>query len=256
MKLFGWPGSTLTIYYCLTAAAPSSAMSSLSATLVINKAFCSAQMVAMVWCDVGSRSWIGRPELWLNEFASGGAGIGLKTFFGGFFVALDSLKCRAGSHVRIRSHPSPLQLLLFPHGVDVWVVGEGSRCVSARVYVCMCVSVVVTPPPPHLSLLCFLTSSTPLCLSCSVPHSWQAAKSSSSSITWMESPPPPYTLAHTHRHTVHPQCAMEIVQYLAILVEEESSLFTPCCFSGQCVWLAEATARLQKWKCRFNGRLI
>lgn len=61
----------------------------------------------------------------------------------------------------------PLQFLLFPNGVDMWVVGEGSH----RVCVCKCVSSGDSPIPLiALSLSCFpslLTSSSPPCLSCS-----------------------------------------------------------------------------------------
>lgn len=76
-----------------------------------------------------------------------------------------------------------LQLLL---GSPWCVTGGGGECF------CMCVSSSDSPLP--LALLYFLTSSTPLCLSCSLPHSWQAEKSTSSSIT--QSPPPP---SRTHR---------------------------------------------------------
>lgn len=54
-------------------------------------------------------------------------------------------------------YPWALQFLLFPHGVDVWGLGEGTQRVSVRVLI------VVTAPPPHFSLPCslsFLTSST------------------------------------------------------------------------------------------------
>lgn len=62
MRPFGSPGSTVTIYCCLTTAAPSSApyhACLLSFGL-------SAQPTWLIWS--GTQSLIGRPALWLNEF--------------------------------------------------------------------------------------------------------------------------------------------------------------------------------------------
>lgn len=125
----------------------------------------------------------------------------------GFFYILFilPLKCRAAAGVCVgascRSSSSlPLCLPPFPLAVDVrplwW--GRGSRGFPARVRQWWLHP--LRPPSlcPALPPWRFLTSSS------STLHSWQAARSTSSSITEMqERPPPPCARTHTHTQFIH-----------------------------------------------------
>lgn len=147
----------------------------------------------------------------------------------------------------------PLQLLLFLHGVDVRVVGEGSHCVSS-VYVCMCVSSSDFLPPPHLSLPPSLLTPS-LCvfpaLFFTLGRQWRAPAPPLH--RWRILPHPTHSLSHTHTLCIY-SALWKSYSDLAILVEQANGVFPrspPCVvFQANAVDSGEATARLQHWKHR------
>lgn len=123
-------------------------------------------------------------------------------FFFFYILFILPLKCRAAAGVCVgascRSSSSlPLCLPPFPLAVDVrplwW--GRGSRGFPARVRQWWLHPLRPPSLRPALPPWRFLTSSS------STLHSWQAARSTSSSITEMQERPPP-ACAHTHTHTL------------------------------------------------------
>lgn len=93
-------------------------------------------------------------------------------------------------------------------------------------FLCACVSVVVTPPLTTLPLIALplafffsslLTSSTLLCLSCSALTLGSQWRTPAPPLQrWRESSPTAHThthtRSHTHSHTMQLQCTMEIIQ--------------------------------------------
>lgn len=174
--------------------------------------FCWAQMADMLRYDLGSVSQGDSAALWLNDCSS--VGDQPTTLFS---AALRSFEFRP---IPFWINLKPLQLLLFPHGVAVQAVGEGSYCLLWR---CACVWVVVTLPHSYLSPSCV---SSPPPLVCVFPALFLTLGTEEQKLLhYIDGESSPTLLTNA-------QCSYRIL-WSCILPEQEAVLFIAwfCCGS-------------------------